>query len=91
MEDASLRRLDGRDAALDGADRGPDHGRADPVPQAPADAYVAAAPAGFPVEKAAAVAVVALIWLGLFLAVAGVRLPSPSLHRRRGRGAFSAA
>lgn len=51
-------------------------------PRAPDVQHVAAAPAGFPVEKAAAVAVMALIWLGLLLAVVGVRLPSVSLRRR---------
>jgi hypothetical protein len=56
-------------------------------PRAPEPLPLAAEP-GFPVEKAAAVAVMALIWLGLLVAVAGVSRPSVSF---RGRGTSTAA
>ena len=53
-------------------------------PRAPDVPYVAAEPAGFPVEKAAAITVMALIWLGLLLAVVGVplRVTVPMRERR---------
>jgi hypothetical protein len=53
-------------------------------PRAPDVPYVAADPAGFPVEKAAAITVMALIWLGLLLAVVGVplRVTVPMRERR---------
>jgi hypothetical protein len=57
-------------------------------PRAPDVQHVAAGPAGFPVEKATAVGVMALIWLGLLLAVTGVSVPSVSF---RGRGTSTAA
>jgi hypothetical protein len=57
-------------------------------PRAPDVPYVAAEPGGFPVEKAVAAGAMALIWLGLLLAVVGVRLPSVSV---RGRGTSTAA
>jgi hypothetical protein len=53
-------------------------------PRAPDVPYVPAEPGGFPVEKAAAITVMALIWLVLLLAVVGapLRVTVPMRERR---------
>lgn len=54
-----------------------------PIPKpAPDVEPVAAASGGFPGEKAAAIGVMALIWLGLLVAVVGLRLPAVGVGRR---------
>jgi hypothetical protein len=62
----------------------PTTGTASPNPApllAPDVAPVAASSGGFPAEKAVAIAVMALIWLGLLIAVVG--LPCVAVRRRR--------
>jgi hypothetical protein len=51
-------------------------------PRAPDVQHVAAAPAGFPIEKVAAAGAMALIWLGLLMSVGGVSIPAVRLRRR---------
>jgi hypothetical protein len=51
--------------------------------QVPRVQPVEAAPAGFPVAKAAAIAFMAVVWLGLWIAVSGASLPVPVAMRAR--------
>jgi hypothetical protein len=53
-----------------------------PVPLPAPDVEPVAASSGFPAEKAVAIGAMALIWLGLVLAVVGVRPPTVGVRRR---------